>query len=57
MTSNVIIRSDERKQQVNQTLSEYGIDPTRASASQRELAEEIAHGTNQVYSEMRRYDR
>lgn len=51
MSVGVIIRSDERVRQTNETLREYGIDPSRATASQREMADCIAQKTNEAYRE------
>lgn len=55
--ANIIIKSDERREQEREVLKEYGVNPDRANASQRELAEAINHGTNKAYEEMRRYNR
>ena len=52
--ANVIIKSDERREQMNQSLREYGIDPSRASAHQRDMADCIAQKTNEAYAEARR---
>lgn len=51
MSAGVIIRSDERKCQMNDTLREYGIDPNRASSHQKEMADCIAQKTNEAYNE------
>ena len=53
MSANVIIRSDERKQR-DQALKEYGIDPSRASAHQKDMADCIAMETNRAYHEAHR---
>lgn len=55
--ANIIIKNNERKRQEREILKEYGVNPDRASASQRELAEAINHGTNETYNKMRRYNR
>lgn len=54
MSVNVIIRSDERNQQRDQALREYGIDPSRASAHQRDMADCIAMETSRAYHEAHR---
>ena len=36
--ANIIIHGDERHEQQNAALREYGIDPCRASSLQREMA-------------------
>ena len=48
MSANVIIRSDERNHQRDQALREYGIDPSRASAHQKDMADCIAMETNRA---------
>lgn len=50
----IITRSDERDRQRDDTLREYGIDPQRASAYQRDMADCIAQETNRAYSEAKR---
>ena len=55
--ANIIIKNNERKRQEREILKEYGVNPDRASASQRELAEAINHGTNEAYNKMKRYNR
>ena len=52
--ANVIIKSDERNEQMNQSLREYGIDPDRATAYERDMADCIAQKTNEAYEEARR---
>lgn len=44
--ANIIIKNNERKRQEREILKEYGVNPDRASASQRELA-----GGNQPWNE------
>lgn len=51
MSVGVIIRSDERNRQMNEALQEYGIDPSRATAHQRDMADCIAQKTNEAYRE------
>ena len=51
--ANIIIHGDERHEQQNAALREYGIDPCRASL-QREMADCIAQKTNEAYSEARK---
>ena len=51
MSVNVIIRNDERNRQRDQALREYGIDPTRASGYQKDMADCIAQKTNEAYAE------
>lgn len=53
MSVGVIIRGDKRNQQMNQTLREYGIDPSRATTHQRDMADCIAQKTNEAYREAR----
>lgn len=52
--ANIIIHGDERHEQQNAALREYGIDPSRASSLQREMADCIAQKTNEAYSEARK---
>nr|WP_289765380.1 hypothetical protein [uncultured Acetatifactor sp.] len=54
MSVGVIIRSDERVRQQNEALREYGINPERATAHQRDMADCIAQKTNEAYDEARR---
>ena len=54
--ANIIIKSDERREQEREVLRDYGVNPDKASASERELAEAINYGTNMAYEEMRRYN-
>ena len=51
---NVIIHN-ERRSQRDATLREYGINPERASAAQREMADCIAQKTNEAYAEARKH--
>ncbi len=48
---NVIIHSDERRSQRDAALREYGINPGRATAAQRDMADCIAQKTNEAYAE------
>lgn len=57
MSVAIITRSDERNQQMNQALREYGIDPARATAHQRDAADCIAQKTNEAYGEARKVRR
>jgi hypothetical protein len=52
--ANVIIKTDERIQQQNQALKEYGIDPRSATSGQREMADCVAQKTNEAYSQARK---
>lgn len=52
--ANVIIRSDERKNQTNQTLRDYGIDPSRATKAQRDMADCIACKSGEAIKDLRR---
>lgn len=52
---NVIIHNDERRSQRDAALREYGINPERASAAQREMADCIAQKTNEAYAEARKH--
>lgn len=54
--ANIIIKSDERREQEREVLRDYGVNPDKASASEREFAEAINYGTNRAYEEMRRYN-
>lgn len=54
---NVIIHSDERKSQRDATLGEYGINPERATAAQRDMADCIAQKTNEAYADARKIRR
>lgn len=51
MSVGVIIKSDERVRQQNEALREYGVDPARATAHQRDMADCIAQKTNEAYRE------
>ncbi len=53
--ANVIIHSDERRSQRDATLKEYGINPERATATQRDMADCIAQKTNEAYAEARKH--
>jgi hypothetical protein len=55
--ANVIIKSDERRQQERETLAHYGVNPDKATAEQRELASAINNGVNTAFNEMRRNER
>jgi len=55
--ANVIIKSEERIRKERETLSQYGVNPDRASAEQRELAAAINNGVNTAFNEMRRNER
>ena len=57
MSVTIITRSEERNQQRDQALREYGIDPDRASAHQRDMADCIAMKTNEAYAEAGRIRR
>lgn len=37
----VIIKTDERREQTARTLAEYGIDYSRATSEQKEMAEQF----------------
>lgn len=52
--ANVIIHSDERKQEINRTLREYGVNPERATKEQRDMADCVAHKTQEAMRELRR---
>lgn len=43
--ANVIVKSDERRRQEATTLRQYGVNPVRATAQQREWAESISRRT------------
>ena len=52
---NVIIHNDERRSQRDSTLREYGINPERATAAKREMADYNAQKTNEAYAEARKH--
>ena len=54
MSVGIICRSDERRRDMNDTLKEYGINPDRATAEQREMADCIGQKTHEAYSDARR---
>ncbi len=54
MAVGIIIRSEERNRQRNEALKEYGINPKRATAHQRDMADCIAQETNRAYAEARK---
>ena len=39
--ANIIIKGDERREAAARTLAEYGIDYSRATSEQREMADQI----------------
>lgn len=49
--ANVIVKSEERKRQEDQMLSEFGHDPRTASAEDREKAEYIAAESQRMKKE------
>ncbi|MGN0332161.1 MAG: hypothetical protein ACI4D9_03905 [Lachnospiraceae bacterium] len=49
MSVGIICKSDERKRQADEALRDYGIDPHRATAEQREMADCIGQKTNEAY--------
>lgn len=44
----------ERHEQRDQALRDYGVDPKRATATQREMADCIAQKTNEAHEEIKR---
>ncbi|MBQ9871057.1 MAG: hypothetical protein IJM27_03920 [Eubacterium sp.] len=54
--ANIIIKSDERIRQERETLSQYGVNPDKATSEQRELAAAINSGVNSAIKELRRMD-
>lgn len=52
--ANVIIKSDERKTQTAAVLNAYGVGGSRATAVQREAAENIAVRSQEAYRELQR---
>lgn len=52
--ANVIIHNDDRKKQTNQTLRDYGIDPSRATKAQRDMADCIACKSSEAIKDLRR---
>lgn len=57
MSVGIITRSDERNRQRDQALREYGVDPARATAHQRDMADCIAQKTNEAYDDARKVRR
>lgn len=57
MSVGIITRSDERNRQRDQALHEYGVDPARATAHQRDMADCIAQKTNEAYDDARKVRR
>lgn len=51
MSVGIIVHNDERRQQMNSALRDYGIDPQRATAHQRDMADCIAQKTNEAYKQ------
>lgn len=51
--ANVIIRSDERREQTAEVLRSYGVQG-QGTAEQREAAEHIAMRSNEAYRELQR---
>ncbi len=47
----VIIHDQERRDQRDNTLREYGINPESATSAQQEMADCIAQKTNEAYIE------
>lgn len=54
MSAGIITRSSERNQQRDQALREYGVDPAKATAHQKDMADCIAQKTNEAYGEARK---
>lgn len=52
--ANIIIHSDERKEEVNRTLRDYGINPENATKMQRDMADCIACKSNEAIKDLRR---
>ena len=50
----VIVKSDERNKQRDDTLREYGINPNTASSYQKDMADCVAMETNRAYIEASR---
>lgn len=46
--ANVINKTDEQKRHEEQVLKSYGVNPERATAQQREYAQEIARRTAEI---------
>ena len=51
---NIIVHSDERKAEANRTLRDYGVDPKRASAAQREMADCVSQKTAEALRDLER---
>jgi hypothetical protein len=52
--ANVIIHNDERREEVNRTLRDYGINPETATKHQRDMADCVAQKTGEALKELRR---
>lgn len=52
--ANIIIHSDERKAEMSRTLRDYGVDPKRATAAQREMADCISQKTGEAFRELKK---
>ncbi|MBO5610557.1 MAG: hypothetical protein J5929_09365 [Eubacterium sp.] len=55
--ANIIIKSEERRQQERETLSHFGINPDKATSEQKELASAVNHGYNTAFNELRRTEK
>ena len=52
--ANVIIRDEDRIRQTNQTLRDYGINPSMANKEQIDMADCIACKSNEAIKDLRR---
>lgn len=54
--AHIIIKSEERRAREEKVLRDFGHDPSRADAQNREYAEEIASRTTEALKEMEAHE-
>ena len=54
--ANIIIKGDERREAAARTLAEYGIDYSRATSEQREMADQFNADFKPFAKEFRRME-
>ena len=54
MAANVIIHSEERRENIRRTLLDYGVDPACASREQKDMADCISCKTDEAVGNMRK---
>lgn len=52
--ANVIIKTDDQRAHEARILSSYGVNPQRATAEQRDSAQEISRRTAEVENKMKK---